>query len=154
MVTWRARLAIIGALSAAACSSYNRATGGGDSGASAELPPIGVDVPARADAPIGVDVPAPLDLPPTDAAPEGYSCHRLCRRLSAIRGCEGADNTCLNNCAMELSRFPTACTRLYDRLFQCIEAVAENEIMCTGGYPFVNCAMANRDAITCVQANP
>ncbi len=144
-MTWRTRLAMLGALGAAACSSYNRGSLTADSGATSELPSSGNDVPATADVP----------MTPTDTGtPEGFSCARLCRQLGTVSGCGDAQRGCLSMCASEYSHFPAACMGPLNALFSCVETPGTRIVCMAMTYPYQDCMAVNGAAQMCVRSNP
>lgn len=146
MTYWSIRLALLAALSAGACSSYNRGTIPADSGATQELPPLGDDAPPGTDVPV-----APTDL----GAPEGFSCARLCRRIGSVPGCTNAQSGCTNMCASDLGRFPSACMSQLNALFACVESTPLSRITCAPmAYPYQDCMTLYGPATTCARNNP
>lgn len=144
-MTWRSRLAMLGALGAAACSSYNRASLTADSGPTSELPSTVTDAPGPADVPT---------VPPDAGTPEAFTCVRLCRRLGMVAGCSDAERGCNNMCANDFSHFPPACAAQLDALFRCVENPSTRIACMAGTYPFQDCLMVNGTAQTCVRNNP
>ena len=144
-MTWRSRLAMLGALGAAACSSYNRASLTADSGPTSELPSTITDAPST------VDVPTT----PTDTGSPGlYDCARFCRRLGTVPGCGDAERGCNVMCTTDFSHFPPACATQLDALFRCVENPSTRVVCMSMVFPYQDCLMVNGTAQTCVRNNP
>lgn len=150
MTTGCPRLALLAALAATACSSYNRASVTADAGVAADAPIAPIDTPtAPPDTPaVTTDTPAAA----TDAG--SYNCERMCGPLRALPRCVMAATGCSTMCGTDLAPFPAACATELRALFACIEGAATTSYTCTAGaFPYSTCMEVNGAALRCVSAN-
>lgn len=140
--------ALLGALTMAACSSYNRSTGDAayvDLG----MPPL-PDRPPETDVPTETDAGSTTDLGYT---PGVFTCERLCARLGTVTMCMGAQGGCETACRETLMSFPVRCREEFVALFNCVESAAPATFVCADRtmYPFATCGSLNMTAVECAR---
>lgn len=156
MTTRCSGLALLAALTAAACSSYNRAPAlPTDAGVTADAPVVVADTPA-VDAPAVVaDTPA-VDAPAVDAPDGGaalpYTCERFCQPLYAVPVCAMAAMGCTSMCPGDFRTFPARCDSSFRSLFACIESPGLTPVCMAGTFPYPGCMELNGAARQCAQS--